>query len=90
MATTPATASRSVDALVAAKLVERVADSADRRAVRIDVTRRGRGRIERRRAEAMQAFVPALAHMPERDRAELVRLIARLNAELGAVFDAAA
>jgi DNA-binding MarR family transcriptional regulator len=90
MATTPATASRSVDALVAARLVERVADRADRRAVQIDVTRRGRARIERRRAEATRAFVPALARMPEHDRQELVRLIARLNAELGAAFDAAA
>ena len=90
MATTAATASRSVDALVAAKLVERVADRADRRAVQIDVTRRGRARIERRRAEAMRAFVPALAAMSEPDRGELVRLIARLNTELGAGFDAAA
>ena len=90
MATTPATASRSVDALVAARLVERVADRADRRAVQIEVTRRGRARIERRRAEATRAFVPALARMPEHDRQELVRLIARLNAELGAAFDAAA
>lgn len=90
MATTPATASRSVDALVAARLVERVADRADRRAVQIEVTRRGRARIERRRAEATRTFVPALARMPEHDRQELVRLIARLNAELGAAFDAAA
>jgi DNA-binding MarR family transcriptional regulator len=90
MATTPATASRSVDALVATRLVERVADRADRRAVQIDVTRRGRARIERRRAEATRAFVPALARMPQHDREELVRLIAGLNAELGAAFDAAA
>jgi DNA-binding MarR family transcriptional regulator len=90
MAMTPATASRSFDALVAAKLVERVADRADRRAVQIEVTRRGRARIERRRAEAMRAFVPALAGMSEHDRAELVRLIARLNTELTAVLDAAA
>jgi DNA-binding MarR family transcriptional regulator len=90
MAMTPATASRSVDALVTARLVERVPDRTDRRAVRIDVTRRGRARIERRRAEATRALLPALARMPERDRTQLVRLIARLNAELGAAFDAAA
>jgi MarR family transcriptional regulator, organic hydroperoxide resistance regulator len=90
MATTPATASRSVDALVAAKLVERVADRTDRRAVRIDVTRRGRARIERRRAEATRALLPALARMPERERMLLVRLITRLNSALDAGFDAAA
>lgn len=90
MGTTPATASRSVDALVTAKLVQRVADRADRRALRIDVTRRGRARIERRRTEATRALAPALARLPERDRTELVRLIAQLNTQLDATFDAAA
>ena len=90
MATTPATASRAVEALVAARLVDRVTDDIDRRAVRIDVTPRGRARIERRRAETTRALAPALAQLPEGDRTELVRLIGRLNAELGAAFDTAA
>ena len=79
---TPPTASRAVDALVTAGLVERVADPRDRRALQIDVTPRGRRRVERRRAEVARTLEPALDRMRRTDRERLVTLIRRLNAEL--------
>src|SRR5919201_2389730 len=47
MGTTDPTASRAVDALVTAGLVERVVDPRDRRALQIAVTRQGRSRVDR-------------------------------------------
>jgi DNA-binding MarR family transcriptional regulator len=83
MGTTDATASRTVDALVATGLVERLEDAEDRRAVRIDVTSEGRRLIDRRRAELAKALERGLRDLPADDRDRLVSLLERLNAGLG-------
>lgn len=82
MATTDATASRAVDALVAAGLVERLEDADDRRAVRIAVTAAGRRLVERRRSEVAKALARGLRDVPPGDRDRLVTLLERLNAGL--------
>ena len=80
--TTDPTASRAVDVLIAAGLVERVVDSRDRRAVQIGVTRKGRSRVDRRRAQLTSVVAPAVERLSVRDRKQIVALLARLNAEL--------
>jgi DNA-binding MarR family transcriptional regulator len=65
---TVATASRTVDALAAANLVRREADSADARAVRVVATPRGRREFRLRR----QRFVRALARLSD-DLSEIER-----------------
>jgi DNA-binding MarR family transcriptional regulator len=90
MRTTPPTASRAVDALVSAGLVDRTPDPDDRRAVRIGMTRGGRTRVVQRRAAAARALRPAFARLPQHERAQLVQLMARLNDALSAELEAAA
>ena len=80
--TSAPTASRAVDALVDAGLVERRTDPADRRALRIELTPEGRARVDRRKAQVAEAFRPAAAGMPEADRRRLAALLARLADEL--------
>jgi DNA-binding MarR family transcriptional regulator len=65
---TVATASRTVDGLVAANLVRREADPADARAVRVVVTARGRREFRVRR----ERFVRALARLSD-DLSEIER-----------------
>jgi DNA-binding MarR family transcriptional regulator len=65
---TVATASRTVDALVATDLVRREADSADARAVRVVATPRGRREFRLRR----ERFVRALARLSD-DLSEMER-----------------
>ena len=84
IATTDATASRAVDALVALGLVERLEDAADRRAVLIAVTPAGRKLIDRRRAELAKAFERGLRDLPPDERDQLVALLERLNTGLRA------
>jgi DNA-binding MarR family transcriptional regulator len=89
--TTPPTASRAVEALVAARLVRRVEDPRDRRAVQIDVTRRGRSHVDSKRAEVARVLAPAFRRLTDADQDELVELLARLNEELaGADWKSAA
>ncbi len=78
------TASRAVDGLVAAGIVERRPDPDDRRAVLHVATSKGREWVERRRTEVAAALDTALEGMPAADRAQLVRLVAALNDELRA------
>lgn len=70
-----------VDQLESRGLVERAADPADRRAVRIRLTDAGRGLLRRvheaRRTEAADFF----AVLAPADRAELARLLARVAAD---------
>ena len=80
--TTPPTASRAVDALVAAGFVRRVVDERDRRAVQIAVTPRGRAHVDERRARVAEVLSPALRRLPKDDARRLVELLAELNAEL--------
>jgi DNA-binding MarR family transcriptional regulator len=79
MRATAPTASRAVDGLVELGLLERLPDPNDRRAVRIDVTRTGRARVEERMALAAAALEPAVAALSARDRAQLTTLLARLS-----------
>jgi DNA-binding MarR family transcriptional regulator len=76
------TASRAVDALAEAGLVERLTDPRDRRALHIELTPEGRERVERRRERVASAFRPAAAGLTKADRAQLADLLARLASEL--------
>jgi DNA-binding MarR family transcriptional regulator len=76
------TASRAVDALAEAELVERLTDPADRRALRIEVTAAGRTRVELRKARVAAAFRPVAACLPPAEREQLAGLLARLADEL--------
>jgi DNA-binding MarR family transcriptional regulator len=82
MGTSAPTASRAVDALAEGGLVARLTDSADRRALRIELTSEGRARVDLRKARVADAFSPAAAGMPAADRARLAALLARLADEL--------
>jgi DNA-binding MarR family transcriptional regulator len=78
MGITAPTASRAVDGLVELGLLERRPDPDDRRAVRLDLTRPGRQRVEERTGRAAAALEPLVASLPARDRAQLASLLARL------------
>jgi len=84
IATTDATASRAVDALVGAGLADRLEDVDDRRAVRIAVTPQGRRLVDRRRAEIAKALERGLREVPAAERDRLVALLEQLNAGLRA------
>ncbi len=75
----PPTASRAVDALLDHGLIERVPDPADRRAVRISVTDRGRSIVDERKARVLAAFLPAVSTMPAADQDRLVELLTELD-----------
>jgi DNA-binding MarR family transcriptional regulator len=78
MGITAPTASRAVDGLVDLGLLERRPDPDDRRAVRIDLTRTGRKRVEERRARALAALKPIVSELSAEDRAQLATLLTRL------------
>jgi DNA-binding MarR family transcriptional regulator len=80
---TDPTVSRAMDGLVDAGIVERQADPDDRRAVLHFVTAKGRAWVKRRRAEVAAALDQALERLTPADRAHLIRLVGRLNDELG-------
>jgi DNA-binding MarR family transcriptional regulator len=80
--TSPPTASRAVDGLVALGFVERVPDPADRRAIQIRVTDYGRSRVAERVARVAETLGPALGTFRPVDRERLVHLLAQLNAAL--------
>ena len=79
---TDPTTSRAVDGLVAAGLVERRSDPEDRRAVLHEATGRGRALADERRREAAAALEQALTAFRPAERAQLLRLVAKLNSEL--------
>jgi DNA-binding MarR family transcriptional regulator len=76
------TASRAVDVLAEAQLVERLTDPADRRALRIELTAAGRERVDLRKARVAEAFRPAAAGMSAEEREQLAALLERLADEL--------
>lgn len=78
MGTTDPTASRAVDGLVDAGLVERRPDPADRRAVQLAATDAGRERIEQRRREVADAVADALVGLDPADRERLIELVSAL------------
>lgn len=75
MGISDATASRAVDALVTGGLVERAPDEDDRRAILVRPTRLGTMKIRERRAKIERA----LRGLPAAERAQLAKLLARLN-----------
>jgi DNA-binding MarR family transcriptional regulator len=81
---TDPTVSRAVDGLVDAGIVERQADPHDRRAVLHLATAKGRAWVKRRREEVAAALDEALERLTPSDRARLLRLVGRLNDQLGA------
>jgi DNA-binding MarR family transcriptional regulator len=76
------TASRAVDALADAGLIERLTDPNDRRALHIELTSEGRDRVERRKARVAEAFRPAASGITKADRRRLAELLAQLADEL--------
>lgn len=83
MDTTPATATRAVDALAAAKFVVRKPDPGDRRGVLVEATARGRRWAGRRRA-LLQEVLDAVANdVPARLVSDLARLNLALRNETG-------
>jgi DNA-binding MarR family transcriptional regulator len=79
MGTSAPTASRSVDALEALGLVLRAPDPGDRRALRLEVTDRGRALLEERLSRAARAFQPATATLSASERRELLALLRRMT-----------
>jgi DNA-binding MarR family transcriptional regulator len=73
------TASRSVDALHELGLVERVVDPEDRRAVRIELSPKGKELLDRRTERARIAFEPAVAALSEADRKRFSQLLHRMT-----------
>lgn len=78
---TVATASRTVDALVAAGLVRREADSADARAVRVVATARGKREFrvrQERFARALARLSDDLSEIEQRQLADALETLGRL------------
>jgi DNA-binding MarR family transcriptional regulator len=78
---TVATASRTVDALVAANLVRREADAADARAVRVVATARGKRefRVRRERfSRALARLSDDLSEIEQRQLADALETLGRL------------
>jgi DNA-binding MarR family transcriptional regulator len=76
------TASRQAKALEDHALVARTTHEADRRSVRLAVTRKGRTLLERVRDVALNDFDVALREWSTRDRSTLASLLDRLRADL--------
>ena len=74
----PPTASRAVDALVELGLLERLPAPAERRAVRISLTRSGRESVAARKAHVLDAFRPAAAELEAADLEQLIALLDEL------------
>lgn len=79
MATTDATASRTVDSLEAMGLLRREPDPSDRRGVLVVATAEAVKLLAERRARMTEALAQGLAGMPEGDQARLVFLLEELN-----------
>jgi DNA-binding MarR family transcriptional regulator len=79
MATTDATASRTVDALERLDLVRRESDPADRRGVLVAATDSARHLVDDRRRRLRRSVERGLGTMTLDDQGRLVSLLARLN-----------
>jgi DNA-binding MarR family transcriptional regulator len=79
MATTDATASRTVDALERLDLVRRDSDPADRRGVLVAATDSARRLVAARRRRLRRSVERGLGTMTLDDQERLVSLLARLN-----------
>lgn len=76
------TASRAVDALDELRLVERLPDPSDRRALSIDLTVAGRAQVAARRARVLERFGPATRVLSRDEQSQLVAFLARLRQAL--------
>ena len=74
------TLSRTVEAMVQGGLVTRAADPADRRALRLTLSQRGRAKVATINDTCDRYYTSLLAEMPEGDRQQVVRAV-RLLAE---------
>lgn len=77
---TDPTTSRAVDGLVALGLVERKADPADRRALRLVATAAGRKHVRERRRVVAAELEAALARLEPDEQEHLIGLLERLSA----------
>ena len=82
MGTSTPTASRAVDVLEHLGLAKRAPSPADRRALSIELTERGRALLAERYARAGTAFAPAARVLSPEERRELLRLLERMTAAL--------
>jgi DNA-binding MarR family transcriptional regulator len=82
LGTTDATASRTVDALLALGLVERSEDPVDRRAVRIAASPAGRRLVAQRRRHLTQLLERPLAGIAQTEQAHIATVLADLNSLL--------
>jgi DNA-binding MarR family transcriptional regulator len=62
--------------------VERVVDPADRRAVRIELSKAGQALLDRRTERARVAFEPAVAALSNADRKQFSQLLHRMTEAL--------
>jgi DNA-binding MarR family transcriptional regulator len=83
MDTTPATATRAVDALEEARFVVRKPDPCDRRGVLVDVTPRGRRWAEKRRTLLREALAAVAPDVPARLLSDLAKLNTALRSATG-------
>jgi len=84
----PPTASKMLQAMEKAGLVDRRPDAKDQRLTRVSITQEGRD-LEARLHEVAAGYVnETIATLSEEDRRELERLLGKLNARLSAAFEA--
>jgi DNA-binding MarR family transcriptional regulator len=74
----PRSATATVDALEAAGLVARRADSQDRRSVLLEATTEGLALIERMDLQRRESATAMFGRLAESERAELLRLLSKL------------
>ncbi|MFI9163370.1 MarR family winged helix-turn-helix transcriptional regulator [Kitasatospora aureofaciens] len=81
---------RHLNSLEKRSIIKRVPDPDDQRARLITLTASGQRLVDRYTTVVDGWFEAALAQWPDRDRTELIRLLARLTADLTTQFDAVA
>jgi DNA-binding MarR family transcriptional regulator len=79
VATTDATASRTVDVLEAAGFVRRGRDPLDGRGVTVEITTTGRAEVRRRRKRMAAMVGELLKELPEAEQRRFVELLSGLN-----------
>ena len=84
MGTSTPTASRAVDALEGLGLVTRATETADRRALSLELSPAGRRLLDERKERAADAFEPATASLTAAERRELLALLRRMTDALRA------
>jgi DNA-binding MarR family transcriptional regulator len=83
----PSTITRQVQALERAGLAVRTTDPADRRASILDLTEEGSRALDRTRRHRRERLQGALSHWSEDDRADLARLLEKLNVSMDKMLE---